>query len=102
MINIRSVNSSSSKVNTGKTENTRKKASAQTASSTTSDSSDSIELTGQTAKIAQLIQQMKSSPVVDANRIAPIKEKLTNGKYNIDHQQVANKMLDFETSYSAY
>lgn len=102
MIDIRSLNASNSKVGLGKSVNSKKKSAEKSSSNSTTETDDSIDLTGQASKIKQLIQQMKSAPVVDPDRISPIQEKLSKGQYSINYQNVANKMLDFESSYSGY
>jgi len=63
---------------------------------------DSVEITSQANQINRLVQQMKSQPAIDPDRVSPIKQKLSEGDYQIKYEQVANKMLDFESGYSGY
>ena len=79
-----------------------RKVSSSTESESTGESTDSVNLTGQASQISRLISQMKASPAVDAHRVAPVKEKVEEGRYEIEYEQVANKMLDFESSYYGY
>lgn len=85
----------------GKTEKSKKKTLGGI-SSNNSTESDSVELTGQANKISQLIEQMKAEPALDPDRVSPVKEKLSKGEYQIKYEDVANKMLDFESSYYGY
>ncbi len=63
---------------------------------------DQVELTGQAAKISSLIQQMMKMPAVDYSRVDPIKQKIDEGRFEIEPERIAHKMLDFEVSYSRY
>ena len=58
---------------------------------------DSVELTGKAAQIQQLIGQMMAAPAVDPSRVEPVKEKIDSGRYDIDAEQIANKMLEYES-----
>ncbi len=98
MIDIRGLNSGGTKLTVDKTKSKHKSANKASSSSDDSDS-DSVELTSQASQINRLVEQMKSAPVLDPDRVSPIQEKLTKGSYQINHQQIANKMLDFEAYY---
>ncbi len=89
------------KVTTGATRNKKLKGNAATGdSSSTEASDDSVEITGKASQIQSLIQQMMASPAVDRSRVDPVKEKIDEGRYEIEPERVANKMLDFEASYN--
>jgi|GEM_PF-820698 len=103
VMDIRSLVPGLTKTDLNKTEKSKKKTSTSESSDAVEGSEeDSISLTGQSSQISQLIQQMKSAPVVDPDRVSPVKEKLDKGEYEIEYQQVANKMLDFESNYQGY
>ena len=101
VMDIRSLAPGLVKTDLSKTEKSKKKSSASNGSVEES-GDDSVSLTGQASQISQLIKQMKSAPVLDPDRVSPVKEKLDKGEYEIEYQQVANKMLDFESSYQGY
>jgi len=101
VMDIRSVAPGLVKADLSKTEKSKKKAGS-SSSSTDDGGDDSVSLTGQSSQISRLIQQMKSAPVLDPDRVSPVKEKVDKGEYEIEYQQVANKMLDFERSYQGY
>lgn len=84
----------------GKTSKSGKKQIKAGASKSSTVDQDSVEITGQAGQIGRLIEQMKAQPAIDPDRVAPVKEKLSKGEYEIKYQQVANKMLDFESSYN--
>ena len=86
----------------GKTSKSGKKTSQTNAGKSSVFDSDSVNITGQAGQISQLIEQMKAQPALDPDRVSPVKEKLQNGSYQIKYEQVANKMLDFESSYYGY
>lgn len=60
---------------------------------------DSVELTGLAGQISRLVNQMKAAPAVNPDLVSPVKEKIDQGKYEIEYVQVANKILDFESAY---
>jgi flagellar biosynthesis anti-sigma factor FlgM len=99
MIDIRSLSSGNAKLNVDKAGKPKGKSTKNSSASSGDGDSDSIEITSQASQISRLVQQMKSAPVLDPDRVSPIQEKLGKGEYHINHQQVANKMLDFESAY---
>ena len=99
VMDIKSLVPGHTKTSLGKSEKTRKKPGSSASQSVSSDADDSVSLTGQASQITKLIQQMKAAPVIDPDRVSPVKDKLDKGNYEIDYEGVANKMLDFETSY---
>lgn len=102
VMDIKSLVPGHTKTNFTKTEKSKKKTTDSSASSAKSDADDSVNITGQAAKISQLVQQMKASPVVDPDRVSPVKDKLDKDAYDIEYERVANKMLDFESSFQGY
>lgn len=102
VMDIRSLVPGHTKANLGKTEKSKKKSTSTKTSSAAAEADDSVSITGQASQISHLIQQMKAAPVLDPDRVSPVKDKLDKGEYEINYQQVANKMLDFETNYQGY
>jgi len=102
VLDIRSLIPGQSKALLGKTQKSEKKRTKDAKSSLGSSDPDSVNITRQAGQISKLIEQMKAAPVIDPDRVSPVKEKLSNGKYQIKYQQVANKMLDFESGYGRY
>lgn len=102
VLDIRSLVPGQSKALLGKTKKSDKKQTENVNSKLSKTESDSVNITGQAGHINKLIEQMKSAPVLDPDRVSPVKEKLSKGDYQVKYQQVANKMLDFESSYGGY
>lgn len=104
VMDIRSLIHGQTKPGLNKTEKSKKLSGSSSTNDSESVEQDdvSINLTGNASKISQLIQQMKSAPAIDPDRVSPVKEKVDRGEYEIQYQQVANKMLDFESSYQGY
>jgi len=104
VLDVRNLVPGQTKTMLGKTEKPSKKRTAKSDSEENSEPSigDSVEITSQANQINRLVQQMKSEPVLDPDRVAPIKQKLSDGDYQIKYEHVANKMLDFESGYSGY
>ena len=101
VMDIRSLTPNLAKASQGKAEKSKNK-SARSVDSSAADSDDSVSLTGHASQISQLIEQMKAAPVLNPDRVSPVKEKVDKGEYQIEYQQVANKMLDFESTYRGY
>ena len=101
-MDIRSLVPGHTKTDLGKTTRSKSKRSADQSSSASSDADDSVSLTGHASQISALVKQMKSAPVLDPDRVSPVKEKMDKGEYEIEYERVANKMLDFEASYYDY
>ena len=102
VLDVRNLVPGQSKALLGKSSKTNKKSEKVAADGVDSSATDSVEITGQAGEIQRLIEQMKAEPVLDPDRVSPIKEKLQKGEYEIKYEQVANKMLDFESSYYGY
>jgi len=105
VLDVRNIDAGQAKALLGKAAST-KKSSAATKSSAKSKSAevtasedDSVELTGLAGQISRLVNQMKTEPALNPDRISPIKDKLTKGGYEIEYVRVANKILDFESAY---
>ena len=102
VLDVRSFAPSQTKAMLGKTGKTEKKQSKAASSNSGAGSLDSVDLTGQAGQISRLIEQMKAQPTLDPDRVGPVKDKIAKGEYEIEYEQVANKMLDFESSYYGY
>lgn len=56
---------------------------------------DTIVNLSQTSKEAQQIKEIISSePDIREDKIAALKEKIESGKYTVDHNRVADKLVD--------
>lgn len=67
-----------------------------------SQATDALQNTAQTDKVslsdalAQLEQTLAEVPEVDSARVEAIKSAIEDGSYQIDSQELARKMIDFE------
>ncbi|MEA4924183.1 MAG: flagellar biosynthesis anti-sigma factor FlgM [Syntrophomonadaceae bacterium] len=57
---------------------------------------DSVQLSDQAKAIHELMQDYKELPEIREEKIAKIKEAITNHTYNVSPQQLAAKMLASE------
>ena len=56
---------------------------------------DTVVHLSRASKEAQLIKEIISSePEVRENKVSALKEKIASGKYKIDHEAVADKLVD--------
>jgi negative regulator of flagellin synthesis FlgM len=59
-------------------------------------SGDTVNITRSGLLMSKLEEVVQRAPVVDAERVAAIKDALAAGSYEIDDQRVADKLLKFE------
>jgi negative regulator of flagellin synthesis FlgM len=58
--------------------------------------SDTVSITQSGLLMSKLEELVQSTPVVDRERVAAIKDALASGTYEIDDRQVAERLLKFE------
>jgi negative regulator of flagellin synthesis FlgM len=66
------------------------------ATSATSQTGDHVTLTTSARSLQKLSEVIADSPVVDADKVASVKQALSNGTYQVNSGRVADKMLQFE------
>lgn len=59
---------------------------------------DSLSLTQTATQLQMLEQHVKSAPVTDIQRVERIKSAIEADQYNPDPVQIADKMLNFEST----
>jgi negative regulator of flagellin synthesis FlgM len=57
---------------------------------------DQVSLTTAAQQLRDLEQNVAAQPVVDADRVAAVKDALTNGSYAIDPERIAGKLMSLE------
>jgi negative regulator of flagellin synthesis FlgM len=67
-----------------------------TPAGTSSRADDSVSLTGAGLLAQELTRSLAQAPAVDAGRVAETRAALAEGRYTVDAQQVAAKLLRFE------
>ena len=59
---------------------------------------DTVTLTDTAAQLHKLEAAISNLPIVDAARVEDVKQALSNGKFQIQPQRVAEKLLSFENA----
>ena len=54
---------------------------------------DEVVLSSRSEEVNQIKQQLNQLPEVDEQKVARLREQINNGSYNINSQQVADKIL---------
>ncbi|PKM10400.1 MAG: flagellar biosynthesis anti-sigma factor FlgM [Gammaproteobacteria bacterium HGW-Gammaproteobacteria-3] len=67
------------------------------AQSTNKTHGDNIEITANSAKINKALESARSEPIVDNDRVAVIKQALSDGTYTIDANKIAQKLTQFDS-----
>lgn len=57
---------------------------------------DQVTLTGSARVLQKLSEAIAGAPVVDAAKVAAVKQALQSGSYQVDAGRVADKLLNFE------
>jgi negative regulator of flagellin synthesis FlgM len=66
------------------------------ATSSTAQTGDHVTLTTSARSLQKLSEAIAQAPVVNASKVATIKQAVSEGTYQIDSGRVADKMLQFE------
>jgi len=57
---------------------------------------DTVNITASGLLMSKLEEIVQRTPVVDADRVAAIKDAIASGNYQVDDQRVADRLLKFE------
>jgi negative regulator of flagellin synthesis FlgM len=57
---------------------------------------DLLDLTGKARELQSLQHDLAQSPEIDAARVSELKEEINNGRYEINAERIADKLLDIE------
>ncbi len=68
-----------------------------TTASTTPPQHDEISLSAQGKAVGQIHQQLATEPSFDADKVAKIKEAISNGSYKVDPDKLASNIMKFES-----
>jgi negative regulator of flagellin synthesis FlgM len=72
------------------------KTQADAASSPTAQTGDHVTLTSAAQSLQKLSEAIAKAPVVNASKVASIKQSVSDGTYQVDSSRIAGKMLEFE------
>jgi len=64
--------------------------------SVASQTGDHVTLTTSARSLQKLSEAIAQAPVVNADKVASVKQAVNNGTYQVDSGRVADKMLQFE------
>jgi negative regulator of flagellin synthesis FlgM len=83
--------------NTGSVVADKSQSDATAAAAATSQTGDHVTLTDSARSLQKLSEAIAQAPVVNATKVASIKQAVNGGTYKVDSARVADKMLQFET-----
>jgi negative regulator of flagellin synthesis FlgM len=66
------------------------------ATNVASQTGDHVTLTTSARSLQKLSEAIAQAPVVNADKVASVKQAVSNGSYQVDSRRVADKMLQFE------
>ena len=99
---ISGINSSRSQHTSDRNVTSKKNESTDSGSRTSSAESsgrDKVSLTDTAARLKALEEQLTSQPEIDRDRVSDVQNAISKGKYKVDAQRVADKMMNFEASF---
>ncbi len=83
-------------INTARNVAERNNRTTQTTPGTDPQSSTSTDKVSLSDTLSQLEQTLADVPVVDSDKVATVKKAIEDGSYQLDSQELARKMIDFE------
>ena len=60
---------------------------------------DTVSLTSTASKMRDIERSLKAESPVNAQRVQAMRQAIDNGEYRVDSDRVADKMIDFESSF---
>jgi len=66
------------------------------ASGATSQTGDHVTLTNSARSLQKLSEAIAQAPVLNAEKVASVKQAVSGGTYQVDSRRVADKLLEFE------
>jgi len=78
----------------------KKESSGSNSSSAASSSADRVSLTDTAERLKALEHQLTMQPEIDKARVSDVQNAISNGNYKVDPERVADKMMNFEASFS--
>ena len=101
---ITGINSSRSQQTSDRSVSSKKSDTSDTSSrssdSKSSSGSDKVSLTDTAARLKALEQSLANQPEIDKERVSDVQSAINQGKYKVDAGRVADKMMNFEASFS--
>jgi negative regulator of flagellin synthesis FlgM len=70
---------------------------ASAAGVSTSQTGDTVTLTSSARSLQKIEEAVAKAPVVDASKVAAVKQAVDSGTYQINADRVADKLLQFES-----
>jgi negative regulator of flagellin synthesis FlgM len=61
---------------------------------------DAVELTNTATNLKRIEAKLADMPEVDRSRVDDIRQRVQSGSYEIDHRELANKMLKLDQDLS--
>ncbi len=70
------------------------------AAAASASTADQVTFTGSARTLQKLHETLANTPVVDAAKVASVKQSVQSGSYQVDTGRVADKLLEFDSNLS--
>lgn len=63
------------------------------------DNNDRVSMTEDASRLQRIEEQLSAMPGIDYDKVAEIKKAIADGSFSLDPKQIADKLVEFESSY---
>jgi negative regulator of flagellin synthesis FlgM len=67
-----------------------------TQDSAVTESGETVKLSKEAQQLQTAVDDLRNQPDIDSDRVAELKQAVSEGSYQVDSQRVASKLLSFE------
>ena len=60
---------------------------------------DRVSVTDTASRLQKIEEQLSAMPDINHDKVAAIKKALADGSFSLDPKKIADKLIDFETSF---
>ena len=82
-----------------RSQNRSAKADGKATAASTVAPSDRVSMTDDASRLLKIEEQLSAMPNFDHDKVAEIKKAIADGSFSLDPKQIADKLVEFESSF---